>query len=348
MFLDEIRISVRGGKGGQGCMSFRREKYVPRGGPDGGDGGDGGAVILLADPMESSLHPLRGQGVFEAGNGRPGGPNNCTGARGRDLVLRVPPGTVVKDALRGNVLGDLVEPGARLVAARGGKRGRGNKAFATSTNRAPRRFEKGLPGEERELLLVLKLIADVGLIGLPNAGKSTLLSVLSAARPKIASYPFTTLRPCLGIVELGEFRSCVMADIPGLIEGASEGKGLGHRFLRHVERTRILLHLVDCSEDAPDPFEAYTGIRKELEAYSPQLAGRPSLVAGTKIEGPGAEARFEAFAEALESPVLPLSSIRHRGLKELRRRISELLAGEAEGDSGEGRQRAGHPPADRG
>ena len=276
-FLDELECTLRGGKGGDGCCSFRREKYAPRGGPDGGDGGDGGSVVLLPTTDENTLFHLAGTRVYAARKGQPGGTSDCTGASGADLLLKVPVGTVVLDAERGHTLRDLAKAGEAFVVVRGGRGGRGNVRFASATNRTPRQWEKGQQGENRRVRLSLKLIADVGLVGLPNAGKSTLLSTLSAARPKIADYPFTTLEPCLGIVPLPDESTCVMADIPGLIEGAHEGKGLGDQFLKHIERTRVILQLVDCSALAQQhPLAAYEVISKELSGYSGDLAGRPS------------------------------------------------------------------------
>ncbi|MCA8972782.1 MAG: GTPase ObgE [Planctomycetes bacterium] len=327
--LDEIEIRVVGGRGGDGCLSFRREKFVPRGGPDGGDGGHGGSVWFEVDDALSSLQHLAGFAEFAAESGQPGGAKNCTGRSGTDRVLKVPRGTVVHDADRGNVLADLDTVDSRIEIARGGKGGRGNKYFATPTNRTPRQCEPGEEGEERDLRLVLKLIADVGLVGLPNAGKSTLLSVLSRARPKIAAYPFTTLEPSLGIVEApatrgeGYGRSFVLADIPGLIEGAAGGKGLGHRFLRHVERTRLLLYCIDCSAEADqDPLEAYRVVQGEVEAYSKELASRPSFIAATKIESEAAEERAAELQAALSLPVHRISAAMHKGLDLL---IGELL-----------------------
>ena len=337
--LDELEIVVVAGDGGPGCLSFRREKYVPRGGPDGGDGGDGGSVWLVADHGLSSLHHLSGYADFAAEKGRQGGAKNMTGRRGADKELHVPVGTLVEDAELGHRLADLKEHGDRVEVARGGRRGRGNKAFATSTNRTPRQFEPGMPGERRSVKLVLKLIADVGLVGLPNAGKSTLLSVLSRARPRVAAYPFTTLEPSLGIVEVARSRgggagaeswgqSFVMADIPGLVEGASEGKGLGHQFLRHIERTRVLLFLVDCSELAgQDPVEAYRVVEAEVSSYSSELTTRPRLVAATKIEDDAARARADELSAALDVPVLPISSASRQGLDTLVQKLFTLVQG---------------------
>jgi len=296
MFIDSARITVTAGAGGNGCVSFRREKFVPRGGPNGGDGGRGGSVVLRVDEGLNTLLHIHHQRLVRAERGRHGGGSNRTGACAPDVVILIPPGTVVRDATTGEVLGDLVEPGQVLVAARGGRGGRGNARFATSTNRTPRRAEPGRPGEELELELELKLMADVGLVGCPNAGKSTLLSRLSAARPRVADYPFTTLEPYLGVVSApgDEIRTLVMADIPGLIEGAHQGAGLGFQFLRHVERCRVLAHLVDLSD--PDSLVTrIASIQGELAAYSAELARRPWLLVGTKLDA--VDERDEALAE---------------------------------------------------
>lgn len=316
MFLDEYRCKVIGGKGGDGCCSFRREKYVPRGGPDGGDGGRGGDVVLMPTVHRNTLYHLGGVPVYEAEKGRQGSSSDCHGRGGKDRVLEVPVGTVVLDAERGNVLADLDRDGEPFVVARGGQGGKGNARFKSATNQVPRQYEDGHPGEERDIVLNLKLIADVGLLGLPNAGKSTLISTLSKARPKIADYPFTTLEPSLGIVELREGETCVMADIPGLIEGAHEGRGLGDKFLRHIERTRVLLHLVDCSAGADEePETAYRVIRGEIEGYSADLAARPSLVLATKIEDQESLDRGRELQEAIGERVYPVSSVTRRGLE---------------------------------
>ena len=315
MFLDEYECTLVGGKGGDGCCSFRREKYAPRGGPDGGDGGRGGSVIFLPTDNRNTLYHLGGARTYTSEKGRQGTSSDCTGRKGQDLVLEVPVGTVVIDSVRGNVLRDLKTADEPFIVARGGRGGRGNARFKTATNRVPRNWEPGQPGEERLVQLSLKLIADVGLIGLPNAGKSTLISILSRARPKIANYPFTTLEPCLGIVEGRRGDSFVMADIPGLVEGAHEGRGLGDKFLRHVERTRVLLHLVDCSSASEDdPAESYRIIRRELAGYSAALAERPSLVAATKVEDEASEARAQRLAEEIGCRVFPVSAAQHRGL----------------------------------
>ncbi|MGH7385233.1 MAG: GTPase ObgE, partial [Candidatus Rokuibacteriota bacterium] len=276
MFVDEIDIFVKGGDGGAGCLSFRREKFVPRGGPDGGDGGDGGSVILEADPAITTLLDFHYQRHYNAERGQHGKGANKQGASGDDTVLRVPLGTTVAERDGGLPLGDLTERGQRLLVARGARGGRGNARFVTSTNRAPRRADLGRAGEERWIHLELKLLADVGVVGFPNAGKSTLVSRLSAAKPKIADYPFTTLVPTLGIVRAGDDRSFVIADLPGLIPGAAGGKGLGHRFLRHTERTRLLVHLIDLDPSTGrDPLADYQAIQDELGAYSVELAARP-------------------------------------------------------------------------
>jgi GTPase len=316
-FSDEAVAFVRGGKGGDGAVSFRREPYTPRGGPDGGDGGPGGSVILEVSTGVRDLSWLADHPHQRAGAGRPGGGSRSTGAAGRDLVLEVPDGTVVLDE-RGFVA-DLVGAGARAVVARGGRGGRGNAAMASPRNRAPRSAEAGEPGEEHRLELELRTVADVGLVGLPNAGKSTLLSRLSAARPKVADYPFTTLTPNLGVADDGD-RRFVVADIPGLVEGASEGRGLGHRFLRHVSRTRVLVHVVDLA--GPDPAADLATVRSELAAYDPSLAERPAVVAATKTDLLDAGAAAEA-ARGLHA--VAVSGVTGEGIEELSRRIAEAL-----------------------
>ncbi len=295
MFVDRAVIEVKAGTGGSGSDAFRREKGVPRGGPAGGDGGKGGDVVLVADPQLTTLLDYSYKRHYKAERGRHGEGKRRTGRSGQDLELRVPPGTVAYDADTDELLGELVEPGQRLVIARGGRGGRGNVHFATPTRQAPRRWEPGEEGEERRIRLELKLIADVGLVGEPNAGKSTFLATVTAARPRVADYPFTTLEPNLGVVNLGGFRSFVLADIPGIIEGAHEGRGLGHQFLRHIERTRTLALMVPV--DAPDPQKEYDTLRSELEAYSPELARKPHCVVLTKVDllAPGeAPPRLEA------------------------------------------------------
>ncbi|MCL6510420.1 MAG: GTPase ObgE [Anaerolineae bacterium] len=293
MMYDVATIAVKAGRGGDGAMSFRREAYVPRGGPDGGNGGRGGDVILVVNPHLNTLAHFQHRRRFEAEDGRNGGGQNKTGRSGKPKYVEVPPGTVVRDAETGRVLGDLTRPGQQLVVARGGRGGRGNAMFATPTNQAPQIAENGEPGERRTLALELKLIADIGIVGLPNAGKSTLLAALTAARPKIADYPFTTLRPNLGVAHLDDERTVVLADIPGLIEGASQGVGLGLEFLRHIERTRVLIHLIDGLSD--DPLRDYQTVNREMAAFGHGLSDKPQIVAMTKMDLPDAQAAFELF-----------------------------------------------------
>mgnify|MGYP005836370483 CR=1 FL=1 len=328
MFVDEAEIYVRAGSGGHGCVSFRREKYVPMGGPDGGNGGDGGSVYIAADPTVSTLLDMAGHHHWIAQNGSPGMGKRMHGKNGRDCTVRVPPGTLIYDRDTGLLLKDLDAPDLRVCVAAGGRGGRGNECFKSPTNQAPRRADPGEPGQERWLRLELKLIADVGVVGLPNAGKSTLLSRLSRARPKIADYPFTTLEPQLGIVELSGFRRFVMADIPGLIEGAHEGVGLGDAFLRHIERTRVLLHLVDICplEGAPPPAEAYHVIRGELAKYSQGLAAKPELVVANKMDLTGAAEHLDALREAIGAPVLSISAVTGRGLEPMSERLWQMLS----------------------
>lgn len=282
MFVDQVRIYARAGDGGNGCRSFRREKFIPRGGPDGGDGGDGGNVIFTVNPRLNTLLDYRYQQHLDAGRGEHGSGRKKSGRRGDDLEIPVPPGTLVKDAETGEILADLIRPEQRVVVLKGGRGGWGNARFATPVNRAPERAEPGKPGQERRLELELKLIADVGLVGHPNAGKSTLLSRVSSAHPKIADYPFTTLQPNLGIVKHTDYDSFVLADIPGLIEGAHEGKGLGFQFLRHIERTRILVFLIDVS--SPNPTRDLEILQSELRHYSPQLLAKPAMLVASKID----------------------------------------------------------------
>jgi GTP-binding protein len=327
MFIDEAKILVKAGDGGNGCLAFRREKYVPRGGPSGGDGGDGGSVALESSSHVNTLLSFRYNREFRAERGRHGEGSNCHGATGEDTVIRVPVGTVVFDEESGEPLFDFTVPGQQFLAARGGKGGRGNARFASSTNRAPRRTEPGRPGEERRLRLELKLLADVGLVGFPNAGKSTLLSKLSAAHPKIADYPFSTVEPCLGVVAAGE-ESFVMADIPGLIEGAHQGHGLGTRFLRHIERTRLLVHLVDVSETERDPVEDFQVVRNELAQFSAALLEKPVVAVANKVDLPGGEerlARLRAFCEREGLPLLSISALRGDGLDPLRYELAARL-----------------------
>src|SRR5881409_3376685 len=298
MFVDEVRIFVRSGRGGDGVCSFRREKYVPRGGPDGGDGGNGGNVIVVASGRLTTLLDLRYQQHYEAKPGNPGEGSNRHGRTAPDVIIHVPVGTVITDEATGETLADLTADGQSRVVARGGRGGRGNANFATSTNRIPTRTEPGTPGEERWLHLELKLLADVGLVGFPNAGKSTLIAAISAARPKIADYPFTTLTPNLGVADLGQFRTLVVADIPGLIEGAHEGHGLGIKFLRHVERTSLLIHLVDPTEnEGRDPFHDWQVINSELREYRAALEEKPQIVAVTKMDTHPDPERYRALEQ---------------------------------------------------
>ena len=322
MFVDRVTIEVEAGRGGDGCMSFRREKFVPRGGPDGGDGGDGGSIVVVSEQGVDSLSALVHRKHWRAKSGVPGQGSNRHGANADNLTIKVPPGTVIRDDLHGLVLKDLAQAGDRVVAAHGGRGGKGNTRFKSSTNQAPREFTRGGEGERRTLTFELKVIADVGLLGMPNAGKSTLLSRVSRARPEIADYPFTTKKPNLGIVQVDFDREFVMADIPGLIEGASHGAGLGHEFLRHVERTRVLIHLVEpAPADGSDPVENYRAIRHELEAYSGQLgtdlASRPEVIAVSKAELPDSEAAQSLLAEATGREVRRFSSVTGEGLKEV-------------------------------
>ncbi len=332
MFVDELEIEVRGGRGGNGAASFRREKYVPRGGPDGGDGGDGGNVYLYADPSKHSFLDLRYRRLLKAGDGGHGRGKNRHGARGKNLIAEVPPGTVVRDE-EGMLMADLTAAGQKALVAAGGKGGKGNARFASSKRRAPRLAEKGLPGEERKINLELKLVAQVGLVGLPNAGKSTLLKRITDAKPKVASYPFTTLSPNLGVVKVDHEGSFVAADLPGLIEGAHEGAGLGHRFLRHVERNLLLLFLIDLSPNAePGPVDAYYMLKDELSSYDSQLVDYPCVVVGSKLDLSGSADNLlnlrRSIAEDEAHPVFGISAVTGEGLDELvhflHRRVKEL------------------------
>ncbi len=292
-FVDEVKFYVKGGDGGNGCVSFLREKFVPKGGPNGGDGGDGGSVYLEADPRKASLLDFRYASHFKAERGNNGSGSDKHGRGGKDFIVKVPIGSLVKDADTGEVLADLTEPGETYLVARGGSGGLGNARFATSTNRAPRKATPGKLGVERWVRIELKLLADIGLIGLPNAGKSTLLSKLSAANPKVAAYPFTTLEPQLGVLHFKYGESCIIADIPGLIEGAHEGVGLGHRFLKHIERTSVLLHIIDCSSEDDQPLDDFRVLEKELEAYNKELLGRRYVILLNKIDLIDQERRSE-------------------------------------------------------
>ena len=323
MIIDEAQIYVRAGRGGHGCVSFRREKFVPKGGPDGGDGGNGGSVFAQAAPNVETLLDFASRHHWIAKNGQPGMGKNMTGKCGDDLTLMLPVGTLLYDRDTDILIKDLNVPGQKVCIAEGGKGGRGNARFATATHQTPREAEEGTLGQERWLRLELKLIADVGLVGLPNAGKSTLLGRLSKARPKIADYPFTTLKPQLGIVELSEHRRFVMADIPGLIEGAHEGAGLGDAFLRHIERTRIILHLVDVGSEysGMSPEDAYRTIRRELNKYSPALAAKEEIVAATKIDLTDGETAADALSDFVDQDVLPISAVTGKGIDGLVQRL---------------------------
>lgn len=338
MFVDEAKIFVKAGNGGNGCVAFRREKYVPRGGPSGGDGGNGGSIYLEANPNDNTLLRYRYNREFKADRGRHGEGSNCTGHSGSDMVLKVPVGTLAYDEQTGETIADLAVPGQRVLIAQGGRGGRGNQNFAKPWHQAPREHEEGYPGEERHLRLELKLLADVGLVGFPNAGKSTLISVISAARPKIANYPFTTLEPNLGVVnadggtgkegrELG--RTFVVADLPGLIEGAHEGAGLGIRFLRHVERTRLLVHLIDTSDaNDADPVHSFEIINGELHAFSEALVEKPMIVVATKLDATTDRTRLEAlrgFCRERNLEFHAISAAAGEGVRELVRSIADAL-----------------------
>ena len=342
-FVDEATIEVAAGRGGDGCLSFRREKFVPRGGPDGGDGGNGGDVVLVADPSLNTLVDLRYRRLFRAEAGRPGEGGERTGRGGEDCRVRVPRGTLVYDADTEELIGDLVLSGGELVVALGGRRGLGNARFKSSTNRAPRQTTPGEPGEERRLRLELQVLADVGLLGFPNAGKSTFIRAVSAARPKVADYPFTTLYPHLGVVRVGPERSFVIADIPGLVEGASEGAGLGARFLRHLARTRLLLHLVDIAPLAPDadPVRDVRAIEAELGRFSEDLARRPRWLVLNKVDLLPEELRAPRCAELVarlgwEGPFFCTSGLTGEGCRELVQRVMAHLESQAAGQGGSG------------
>lgn len=328
MFLDEKTIEVRSGKGGDGLCSFRREKYVPLGGPDGGDGGRGASVILEVNEQYTTLLDMGHSRIYKASNGQPGGTNRCTGASGKDLIVSVPRGTLVKDAA-GHILADLTEPGQRWVAARGGKGGLGNCHFATPTLQAPRKTIPGQPGEKRELFLELKLMADVGLVGFPNAGKSSLVNKISSGRPAVGDYPFTTLEPVLGIVSVHN-RSFVLADIPGLIEGASEGRGLGHQFLKHIERTHSLLFVIDGFEE--DAYEKFQILKQELREFHPKLAEKPYVLALNKSDL-GVEESMKVFKEQGESFILT-SAVSGEGSDALKLALEKLVVPKALKTSG--------------
>jgi GTP-binding protein len=322
MFIDEAKIWVKAGDGGNGCMSFRREKFIPKGGPDGGDGGRGGDVYIEAVHNLDTLLDFAGKHHWRAGNGRPGSGSNRHGADGQDLIIKVPPGTLIYDADLDLILKDLNEVGMKICICRSGKGGKGNKAFATSINQTPRYAEAGKEGQERNLRLQLKLIADVGLVGMPNAGKSTLISRCSAARPKIADYPFTTLEPVLGIVELSDYRRFVMADIPGLIQGAHRGAGLGFEFLKHIERTTIIAHIIDIMPlDGSDPVDNYKAVRNELHQYSRILAQKREIIVANKTDLDSDGKGLTRLREGLDKDVYPISAVTGAGVREL----AELL-----------------------
>ena len=329
MFIDEVNISIQAGDGGSGCCSFRREKFVPLGGPDGGDGGNGGDIIFEADAHLSTLTDLKNNRLYKAENGCSGKSKTMTGRRGKHLVVKVPAGTLVRDEATRDLLVDLTENNMQFVAAHGGKGGRGNTRFKTSRNRAPRQFDTGVETEEKKLFLELKLLADVAVIGLSNAGKSTFISKISHARPKIADYPFTTLIPNLGVVQLDDFSTFVAADIPGLIEGAHKGKGLGIRFLKHTERSRLLVHLLDFSvSNLRDPLDDYRIVQNELEQFSKSLYERPQILVASKIDHPEAVEKFQEYESRLKeiSPeVFSISSMTGEGVPKLLWKIKEML-----------------------
>jgi GTP-binding protein len=318
MFVDEVKIWVKAGDGGNGCMSFRREKYIPKGGPDGGNGGKGGDVDFEAVENLDTLSDFAGRHHWKAENGKPGQGNNKTGADGEDLVVKVPPGTLIYDADLDLLLKDLNQTGIKVCVCLGGHGGKGNKQFATSTYQTPRYAEPGKPGQERNIRLELKLIADIGLVGMPNAGKSTLISRCSMARPKIASYPFTTLEPVLGIVRLSDDRRLVVADLPGLIEGAHKGAGLGFEFLRHIERTRIIVHILDIMPvDGSDPVKNYHRIRRELEQHSKTLAEKQEVIVANKIDLDPKGATVKKLRKQLRHRIYPISAVTGEGIKDL-------------------------------
>jgi GTPase len=324
-FVDEARIRVQGGSGGQGCVAFRREKYVPKGGPSGGDGGAGGSVVVEAVGRLNTLQHLRYKREFRADRGQHGEGSNRSGRDAEDIVIELPVGSILRDATSGEIVADLVEPGQRVVVAKGGRGGLGNQNFATATRQAPRFAQPGEEGEERELEIELKLLADIGLVGLPNAGKSTLISVISAAKPKVADYPFTTLSPVLGVVPYQEFDSFVVADLPGLIEGAHEGHGLGDQFLRHVERCVILLHMVDLSSE--DPVADAKIVEKEVELYSGKVSGKIRILCGSKLDA-AAEGSSEAllgYAEQEGRDYVEISAVTGTGVQRVVNRLGELV-----------------------
>ncbi|TLS39253.1 GTPase ObgE [Pseudalkalibacillus caeni] len=328
MFVDQVKIYIKAGDGGNGMVAFRREKYVPKGGPAGGDGGNGADVVFEVEEGLRTLMDFRYNRHFKAPMGEHGRSKNQHGKNADDMVVKVPPGTIVTDVETGDIIADLTVHGQRAVIAKGGRGGRGNSRFATPANPAPQLSENGEPGQEREVQLELKLLADVGLVGFPSVGKSTLLSVVSAAKPKIAEYHFTTIAPNLGVVETGDGRSFVMADLPGLIEGAHEGVGLGHQFLRHIERTRVIVHVVDMSGmEGRDPYEDYLKINEELKQYNLRLTERPQVIAANKMDIPQAEQNLKEFKEKLEEdyPVFPISAATRAGMQEMLFAVADLI-----------------------
>ncbi|NLV36978.1 MAG: GTPase ObgE [Clostridiaceae bacterium] len=329
MLIDRAKISIKAGDGGNGMVSFRREKYIAAGGPNGGDGGKGGDIVFVVDDSLRTLVDFRYKRKYVAQSGEKGGTSNCSGKGGKDLIIKVPPGTIIRDMSNGRILADMIEHGQSNVIAKGGKGGAGNQHFASSTRQIPSFAKAGDPGEEYQVELELKLIADVGLVGFPNAGKSTILSMTSAATPKIADYPFTTLEPNLGVVSVDEGNSFVLADIPGLIEGAHEGVGLGFEFLRHVERTKLLVHVVDLAGvDGSDPLDSFRTINEELRQYNPRLAQRPQVVAANKIDLPEGHERLEGFTKAVEEmgyKVFPVSAATNSGIKEMMYHVASRL-----------------------
>ncbi len=328
MFVDQVKIYVKGGDGGNGMVAFRREKYVPKGGPAGGDGGSGADVVFEVEEGLRTLMDFRYKRHFKAPRGEHGMSKNQHGKNSKDMIVKVPPGTVVADAETGETIADLTQHGQQAVIARGGRGGRGNSRFASPSNPAPELSENGEPGQEREVTLELKVLADVGLVGFPSVGKSTLLSVVSAAKPKIADYHFTTIVPNLGMVETEDGRSFVMADLPGLIEGAHSGVGLGHQFLRHIERTRVIVHVVDMAAiEGRDPFEDYITINKELQEYNLRLLERPQIIVANKMDMPEAEENLRVFKEKLEEdyPIFPVSAVTRTGLRDLLYAVADKL-----------------------
>ncbi|MBB5180752.1 GTP-binding protein [Planomicrobium koreense] len=328
MFVDHVKVYVRGGDGGDGMVAFRREKYVPNGGPAGGDGGKGGNIVFMVDEGLRTLMDFRYKRIFKADRGTHGMSKNQHGAKAQDTIIQVPPGTVVKDADTGETIADLVEQGQTAIITRGGRGGRGNSRFATPQNPAPELSEKGEPGFERNVVLELKVLADAGLVGFPSVGKSTLLSVVSAAKPKIAEYHFTTIVPNLGMVETEDHRSFVMADLPGLIEGAHQGVGLGHQFLRHIERTRVIIHVIDMSAlEGRDPYDDYMTITEELKQYNMRLTERPELIVANKMDMPDSEENLKKFREKMpeDAQIFPVSALSRQGLSNLLFAIADLI-----------------------